>query len=66
MKPPIQPFHAGKREWPATHYEPNKAHWYDILDSVKARAKARYTANKEIDLNLVQLELPLAREEKAS
>lgn len=62
---PITPYHAIKREWPATHHEPNKAHWYSVLDAVKARAKAKYTANKEIDLKLVQMALPIKEEKSA-
>lgn len=58
MKHP-QPYHAGKA------HNLRRMRYRVIADSY-ARAKARHTANKEIDLRLVQMELPIAVEEKAS
>lgn len=55
MKHP-QPFHAGK----AHNLRQMR---YRLIADAYARAKARYTANKEIDLRLVQMELPITIKE---
>lgn len=55
---PIQPFNAGK----AHNLRQMR---YRVIADAYARAKARHTANKEIDLRLVQMALPL-ESEKAS
>jgi hypothetical protein len=57
MKSLVSPFHAGKAH--------NKRQMrIQLIADAYARAKARHTANKEIDLKLVQMELDL--KEKAS